>query len=109
MDASDSSHSGIVAGATRGYRVGLAGQDAAKKGKFKEERDCLARASQLKVCLGSLEVGDDRGGVTGALFEIRRGGREEGMELQRNANGFDDMLLSRRDRLRKEEEDGLGR
>lgn len=75
------SHSGIVAGATHRFRVGLEGAEAAKKGKFKEESDCLARASQLKVCLGNLEVGDDVGGVTGALFEIRRGGRDKGMEF----------------------------
>lgn len=28
-----------------------------------------------------MEVGEDRGGVTGAELEMRRGGREEGMAL----------------------------
>lgn len=36
-------------------------------------------ASQLGIGLGFLEVGDERGGVTGALFEIRSGGSDEGM------------------------------
>lgn len=86
VDESDSSHSGIVAGATRGPLVGLAGAEAAKKGIFKAFMDSLARASRLKICLGSL-VGEERGGVTGALFDIRSGGRDEGMEVRRNANG----------------------
>jgi hypothetical protein len=43
--------------------------------------DCLAIKSQLGIGLGFLEVGDERGGVTGALFEIRRGGRDNGMAL----------------------------
>lgn len=43
--------------------------------------DSFAKDSQLNIGLEALEVGDDTGGVTGALFEIRRGGRDEGMEL----------------------------
>lgn len=86
MEESDSSHSGIVAGVKRCARVGLAGAEAAKNGMFKADMDSLARASRLKVCIGSL-VGEERGGVTGALLEIRRGGRVEGMTFRRNANG----------------------
>lgn len=40
-------------------------------------------ASQLGIGLGFLEVGEDKGGVTGALFEIRRGGRDEGIAFRR--------------------------
>lgn len=73
---SDSSHSGIVTGVKRWPRVGLAGQDAAKKGNFKEA-DCLAIDSQLKFCIEILVIGGESGGVTGALFEILRGRRDE--------------------------------
>lgn len=49
------------------------------------------------------------GGVTGALLDIRRGGRDVGMELRRKANGWrDEGLGSFPDGLGKEEEDGLG-
>lgn len=107
---SDSLHSGIVAGVKRRHRVGLAGAEAAKNGILKGGIDCLAMAmgSQLGFCLESLAVGDERGGVTGALFEIRRGGREEGMALRKKANGCDAILTSRRDGLGKDEDDGLG-
>lgn len=60
---------------------------------LKADIDSLARASRLKICLGSL-VGEERGGVTGALFDMRRGGSDEGMDSRRNANGCDDMLAS---------------
>lgn len=43
--------------------------------------DSLARDSQLGLGMGTLEVGDEIGGVTGALFDIRRGGRDEGIDL----------------------------
>lgn len=85
-------------------RVGLAGAEAAKKGMFKADMDCFARFSKVKVCFGTL-VGEDRGGVTGALLEIRREGRDDGIELRRNANGCDASL---RDGLGKDEDDGLG-
>lgn len=45
-----------------------------------EAMDSLARDSQLGLGLGTAEVGEEIGGVTGALFEIRRGGRDEGMD-----------------------------
>lgn len=77
VDASDSSHSGMVAGLKRWGRVGLAGAEAAKKGTFNADMDSWAR---LKGWYGSL-VGDERGGVTGALFEMRRG------EFRWNGNG----------------------
>lgn len=74
---------------------------------FKANIDSLAKVSKLKVCLGCL-VGDERGGVTGALFDIRNGGREEGTTFWRKEYGCDDMLASARDGLGKEEEVGLG-
>lgn len=91
MDVSDSSHSGIVAG-KRGPRVGLVGQEA-KRGMFRADMDSLVKLSRLKVGLGTL-VGEDRGGVTGALFDIRRGGREEGIALRRKAKGCGDTLVA---------------
>lgn len=39
--------------------------------------------SQLGIGLGFLEVGEESGGVTGALFEILRGGRDDGMAFLR--------------------------
>ena len=79
VEESDSSHSGIVAGGTRWPRVGLLGAEAAKKGKL-NDADCLAMDSQLKFCMEIPVVDDDRGGVTGQLFEIRSGGRDDGLE-----------------------------
>lgn len=68
--------------------------------------DSLARDSQLGLGLGTLEVGDEIGGVTGALFEIRRGGRDEGMELYRNGRRFrEEALASVKDKF---EDEGLG-
>lgn len=66
--------------------------------------------SQLVFCMGGLEleVGDERGGVTGALLEIRRGGRDEGMALRRKANMLDCVVASRREGLGKEDDEGLG-
>lgn len=69
--------------------------------------DCLAMVSQMGIGLAVLEVGDDRGGVTGALLEIRRGGREEGMALRRKGIRKDELLASLRDGLGKEEDEGL--
>lgn len=101
VEQSDSSHSGIVAGVKRWDLVGLVGADDAKNGKLNEEIDCFVNDSQLRLLgLGNFEVGDERGGVTGALLEIRRGGREDGMVFRRNANG----LL---DGLGNDEDDGL--
>lgn len=87
--------------------MGLAGAEAANRGMFNADMDSWAKVSKLKVCLGSL-VGDDNGGVTGALFDIRRGGSEDGMELRRKAKGCDEALASRRDGLGNEEDEGLG-
>lgn len=69
--------------------------------------DCLAMVSQMGIGLAVLEVGDDRGGVTGALLEIRRGGREEGMALRRKGIRKDELLASLRDGLGNEEDEGL--
>lgn len=84
MEQSDSSHSGIVAGVNLWYFVGLVGAEDAKNGKLKDEIDCLVNDSQVKLLgLGHFEVGDESGGVTGALFEIRKGGSEDGIAVQR--------------------------
>jgi hypothetical protein len=57
----------------------------------------------LGIGLGFLEVGEDRGGVMGALFEIRRGGSDAWRKDMR----FDELLASKRVGLGKEDEDGL--
>lgn len=62
--------------------------------------------SQFGIGLGCLEVGDERGGVTGALLDIRRGGRE-GMAFWRNGMMLDELFPSLRVGLGKEEEEGL--
>lgn len=81
VGTSDSSHSGIGTGVKRRRRVGLDGAEAAKTGCRKESSDLLEIDSHC--CLGfELLVGDDRGGVAGALLDMRRGGREEGMEAK---------------------------
>jgi len=67
--------------------VGLAGAEAAKKGWFwwwrwwwwwlkDDAMEALTMESHVGIGLGFLEVGEDKGGVTGALFDILRGGRE---------------------------------
>nr|GMC49125.1 Os03g0330900 [Ipomoea batatas] len=86
VEESDSSHSGMVAGNLWWARVGLVGAEA-KNGMLKADIDSLAKVSRLKICLGGALVGEEIGGVTGALLDILRGGRDEGMALRRNANG----------------------
>ena len=44
--------------------------------------DSFAIDSHVGIGLGFLEVGDERGGVTGALFDILRGGRDAGRALR---------------------------
>lgn len=104
VDASDSSHSGMVAGNLRRPRVGLDGAEAKSGMLLRAEMD-----SMLKGSLGAL-VGEEMGGVTGALFDILRGGsKEDGMELWRKANGWDDIIGSPpRVGLGHEEDNGLG-
>lgn len=87
VEASDSSHSGIVAGARWWRRVGLEGAEAAKRGWRKEFMQPLVRDSQSGFRFDPLEVGEERGGVTGALLEILRGGRFVGMEAKLCRNG----------------------
>lgn len=106
VEQSDSSHSGIVVGMNRWYFVGLVGAEDAKNGKLNEEIDCLLNDSQLKLLgLGTFEIGDESGGVTGALFEIRKGGSDDGIAFWRYANGF--LFMSRFDGLGNDEDDGL--
>lgn len=87
MDVSDSSHSGIVAGVRCCRRVGLDGAEAAKRGWRKDCKEALERASQSGLRFEPLEVGEERGGVTGALLDIRRGGRDVGMEAKLRRKG----------------------
>ncbi|KAJ0468400.1 hypothetical protein HanIR_Chr14g0696201 [Helianthus annuus] len=81
VEASDSSHSGIVAGGIRWRRVGLDGAEAAKSGWRKDCNALVESISQLGFRFVPRPVGDDRGGVTGALLDIRKGGKED--KLQR--------------------------
>lgn len=105
----DSSHSGIVAGLECWRRVGLDGAEAAKSGCWKERNGILERDSQTG--LGGFEprVGEERGGVTGALFDIRRGGRVEGMEakLWRKGRMCDGGFPSQWEGLGNEDDVGL--
>ena len=71
MEASDSSHSGMVEVATWWRRVGLDGAEVAKRGWRRESKSALR--FELR--------GEERGGVTGALLDILRGGRLAGMEV----------------------------
>ena len=88
METSDSSHSGIVAGVTWWQRLGLAGQEAAKRGWWNEFNEPLENDSQSALRFEPWEVGEERGGVTGALLDMRRGGRDEGMEAKLRRKGI---------------------
>lgn len=63
--------------------------------------------SQIGIGFGFLDVGDESGGVTGALFEMRRGGRDEGIALQRKGRRLEAALFSIRVGLGKDEDEGL--
>lgn len=70
--------------------------------------DSLAIDSHKGIGLGFLDVGEERGGVTGALFDILSGGRDAGMTFRMYGMRFDALLLpSKREGLGKEEEEGL--
>jgi len=74
---SDSSHSGMVSGCSRRRaRVGLAGAETAKKG-CRNGSTATASQSGLRTLVGGRDaaVGEESGGVTGALLETRSGGR----------------------------------
>lgn len=64
--------------------------------------------SHVGIGLGFLEVGDERGGVTGALFDILRGGRDRDA-LRIYGMRFETLSLSpsKRNGLGKVEEEGL--
>lgn len=59
--------------------------------------------------LGFLEFGDETGGVTGALFEILSGGRDEGIPPFLRKGKIVEMLCVSppREGLGNEEDDGL--
>lgn len=107
MEASDSSHSGMVEVATWRRREGLDGAEVAKMGWRKELREPLERDS--KSALRFELLGEERGGVTGALLEILRGGRFVGMEVMLRMNGRrkEEGFPSMRVGLGKEDEVGL--
>lgn len=67
--------------------MGLAGAEAAKRGWQNEFWEPLKRDSQSSFRFEPLEVGDERGGVTGALLDILRVGRFVGMEVMLQRNG----------------------
>lgn len=85
-------------------REGLEGAEVAKRGWRKEAWE---RESKLAL---RLEVrGEERGGVTGALLDILRGGRLAGIEVMLRMNGMrkEEGFASMRVGLGKEEEVGL--
>lgn len=90
----------MVAGLNRRWLVGLVGTEEAKHGRSK--------ASQLRLFFFGT-FGDESGGVTGALFEIRRGGSDDGIELLRKAKGLFNggSVESRCDGLGKDEDERL--
>lgn len=92
-------------------RVGLEGAEAANRGWWKEDLciELLERDSQSGFRFEFREVGEERGGVTGALLEILKGGRFVGMEamLRRNGRRYDDGLASNRVGLGKDDDVGL--
>lgn len=65
-----------MGGVKRRRRVGLDGAEAAKIGLMEEHNESLGIHSQRGFGFEFL-VGEERGGVTGALLEIRKRGREE--------------------------------
>lgn len=69
--------------------------------------EALAMESHVGIGLGFLEVGEDRGGVTGALFDILKGGRDVGNACRMYGMRFDGLFASKREGLGKEEEEGL--
>lgn len=109
VDASDSSHSGIVAGVKCCRRVGLEGADTANRGWRKQFNEPFERDSQSAFGFEALEVGDERGGVTGALLEILRGGKFVGIEamFRRNGRRYVEGFASKRVGLGNEDEVGL--
>lgn len=81
----------------------------AKRGWRNAFKEPLESSSQSGFGFEPLEVGDERGGVTGALFDILRGGRFVGMEamLRRNGRRYEEGFPLKRVGLGKDEEDGL--
>lgn len=67
----------------------------------------MAIDSHVGIGLGFLDVGEERGGVTGALFDILRGGRDAGMTFRIYGMRFDALLPSKREGLGKEDDEGL--
>lgn len=107
MEASDSSHSGIVEVATWCRREGLDGAEVAKRGCRKALKEPLEKGSKSAFRFELL--GEERGGVTGALLDILRGGRFVGMEVMLRINGRrkEEGLASMRVGLGKDDEVGL--
>lgn len=96
VETSDSSHSGIVAGLQCWRRVGLDGAEQVMKAWWEPKNVLLGRDSRKGFLFDPL-VGEEMGGVTGALLDIRRGGNEDGTEVKLWRKG---RMASPRDGLR---------
>jgi hypothetical protein len=98
-----------VAGVRWGRRVGLEGAEAAKRGWRNEFREPFERDSQSTFRFELLHVGEERGGVTGALLHILRGGRFVGMEamFRRKGRRYVEEFPSKQVGLGNEEDEGL--
>ena len=102
VETSDSSHSGIVSGCSSWRpRVGLAGADTTKNGCRKGSTS----QSGFRTLGGRDAVGDESGGITGALLETRSGGRLG--SPRRNGRRQDGLGWSRRVGLGKLDDAGL--
>jgi hypothetical protein len=108
-ETSDSSHSGMVSGCSRRRaRVGLAGAETAKKGWRNGSATTASPQSGLRTLAGGRAVGDESGGVTGALLETRSGGRpRRNGSMCRHAAGVALLLLPWRVGLGKLDDAGL--
>ena len=67
--------------------MGLDEAEVVNSGWRNEFREPLDRDSQSALRLDPLEVGEESGGVTGALLDILRGGRLLGMAAMLRRNG----------------------
>jgi hypothetical protein len=104
VETSDSSHSGIGSGCS--YlrpRVGLAGAERAKNGW----RNGSTSQSGFWILGGRDAVGDESGGVTGALLETRSAGRLGRPRRKGRRQAAVWLWLSRRVGLGKLDDAGL--
>lgn len=94
-------------GVKRRGRFGLDGAEAAKKGWNKEFSGALGIVPQCGLGFDVL-VGEDSGGVMGALLDIRRGGSgEKDVNFRKIGRLYEVEYPSQRDGLGKDEDVGL--